>query len=263
MTDRDSLLIELNNCIASAGRTLNVEEYYFKGVSATIPNSNFKTLGTLTFDELHLLSANSLIQISSTSTSDVGLVVLVIGYDDVFATVQETVLTNGRNGVSLLNNYYRINSMRVVGGAAAENIGDLYLTIDASSLSSGAPSNQSDYLYNMDATNNVAYILNSCIPGGVGKQLYPSYCIYSVSNDTGNLSHFEFEMKQTNSNKWYREFVFYCNEKSNSMWTWRLDGLKPIPNIDPLIGYDIRIRGKRISGGQLSASAAISIKQRV
>ena len=239
----------------------DVQQFYFKGWSTAI-GLDYRTLGTIAFTEIHLPTSDEALQISSSNTSDTSISVLVKGYDSSFADIQEVVVTNASNArtpVSLTNSYFRINQMRIVSPIA--NVGDIYLTKDGSSLTNGRPANQSDYIYSMRTGDSVAAILNGCLKPIENGLIQPNYVVYSIANDTRVRGHFKFQMKPTNSSLWGTEFNFFVDERSNTQFTWRLDGVPDIPNDDLSKGYDVRIQGRRTGTGALDAAAAISIRQ--
>ena len=90
-----------------------VNKYYFKGWSENIGHSNYQCLGALTFDDITLPTANQALQISSSSSSDTSISVLVLGLDSSFNVLQEVVntdATDGQTTVNLTNSYFRIKN---------------------------------------------------------------------------------------------------------------------------------------------------------
>ncbi len=238
----------------------NVTTVYAKGWSSGIQEP-YTTLGTLQHENIHLLSADTQLQISSSDSDDTGITIFIKGLDSTFASVVETVVThatNGRTPVTLTNSYFRILRMQVI--APSEPEGDMYLTIDGASLSGGKPDSQTDYIYSMQRCDNIGTILSGVVPPGDGLYLFPNYVIYSVTNDVNERSHFKFQMKKCSSDIWLTEFNFFVDERTNTQFTWRLDGIPPIPNFTD--GMDFRVIASKVTsgGGTLNASGAVSIK---
>ena len=243
-------------------RNSNILDYYFKGWSIDIP-ANFKTLGTpSTFNEISLLSANTSLQISSDNAGDTGISILVSGYDSSFSAVSEVIITNGQTAVNLVNQYFRINNMRIV--SENNNVGVIYLSIQGSALTGGVPNNQANYIYSMLASDRVGWILNACIPPTDSGFLYPMNVAYSLANATNDFIEIHFQMKKTNSNFWYTEFNFYLDENANSQYQWDLRGIGGILNNDTGTpsGYDLRIQTLRNTAGACNVSCALSVKQK-
>ena len=91
----------------------DVDQYYFKGWSQSIGTS-YETLGTETFDEIHLPSADQALQLSSSDSSDTSKTILIIGFDSSFAKIQEIINTDAADGqtpVTLSTSFFRIKSM--------------------------------------------------------------------------------------------------------------------------------------------------------
>lgn len=238
------------------------EEHYFKGWSENI-GTTYETIGTIAFPEIFLPTADQSLQISSSDSADTSVTVLVKGYDDTFTAIQEIIATNAVDGqiaVALTTSFFRINSMRVV--SPVTNAGDIYLTKAGASLYSGVPSVNTDYIYSIHQNETVGAILNGCIPPIVDGILQPNYVLYSISNGSGMYSQIVFQMKYTNSSNWGTEFNFYIDARSNSQFTWRLDGVADIPNNDLAKGFDVRVKTKKtINIGYLHVSSSLSINQ--
>ena len=236
-----------------------VNKYYFKGWSENIGHSNYQCLGALTFDDITLPTANQALQISSSSSSDTSISVLVLGLDSSFNVLQEVVntdATDGQTTVNLTNSYFRINQMRIV--STTGNVGDLYLSKQSSSTTNGVPDNQRDYIYSMRATDVVGTILNGCVPPLANGYLIPNYVVFSLSN-TNKLATICFQMKKTNSSLWGTEFMYHTNKEDNK-WEWKLNGVADIPNNDMSYGYDVRMMVKKnSSGGNFNGSSSLSI----
>ncbi len=253
------LLEQISQSIATASSN-TVTTVYAKGWSSGIQEP-YTTLGAIQHEHIHLLSADTQLQISSSDSDDTGITIFIKGIDSNFASVGETVVThatNGRTPVTLTNSYFRILRMQVI--APSEPEGDTYLTIDGASLSNGKPDSQTDYIYSMQRCDNIGAILSGTVAPGEGMYLFPNYVIYSVTNDVNERSHFKFQMKKCSSDIWLTEFNFYVDERTNTQFTWRLDGIPPIPNFTD--GMDFRVIASKVTsgGGTLNASGAVSIK---
>ena len=238
-----------------------VNQHYFKGWSEDISDTAYETLGTVTFNDITLPTANQALQISSSSSSDTSVSVLVTGYDSSFNALQEVILTDatdGQTATNLTNSFFRINQMRIVSPTA--NAGDLYLSKQSSSLTNGVPDNQTDYIYSLrnGVDDAVGSILNGCVPPLANGYLIPNYVVFSLSN-TNKLATIKFQMKKTNSTLWGTEFLYHTNKEDNK-WEWKLNGVTDIPNNDMSYGYDVRMQAKKnSSGGNFNASSSLSI----
>lgn len=201
------------------------------------------------------------IQISSSNPADVGLPILVTGYDGNFNQISDVLVTNGNTPSSGLQQFFRITGLRNL-SSLSSNIGTIYISPDPATVVGGIPS-PGDYLYSMKPGENVGAILNGVIAPTENGYLLPNYVAFSIANDSGTRSTVSFQIKNTDSFIWSTEFEFYIDERSNTQFTWRLDGIPPIPNndINTPVGKDIRIQISRNGGGNLWAAGSISISQ--
>ena len=254
------LLQDISKAIISK-KNREVTNYYFKGWSENI-GTTYKTIGTLQYNEIDIpTSGNQALQITSSDAGDVSLDVFIIGYDDTFTTLQEQIQTNPGNGqtaVILTNSYHRIKSMRVVSDNS--NAGTIFLSKSGAAVPGGIPSIASDYIYSIGPGEKVGTILNGTIIPMTDSSMQPNYVIFSIANDSGITSEFRLQLKKTTDATWGTEFKFYIDERSNTQFLWRLDGVE---NIDTSTdGIDVRIQAIITAGaGTLNCSCSLSINQ--
>lgn len=261
----NNLINKSDNLIKSfvSKRSDDAPSFYYKGwTQSGVGNINWKTVGCEDFDDITLPSTNISLQISSTNVGDTNHLVRIDGYDSNFTSITENISLNSSNSrtpVSLVNQYFRIKSMLHI-AVGNDNIGDVYLSIDGSSLTNGKPNNASDYIYHMKNGTNAGFILNGVIGGTSStSKIYPSKVIFATSNDVNEVSHIRFQLKYTTSTLWQTHFLFPQNEKSGQAFTWSLESVAPIPNPTPN-GIDVKISViKNTGGGNFEISAAIGI----
>lgn len=244
-----------------SGSNVVLTSHYAKGWSRSIPSFVDKVMGTSSDHNINVPltpTADQALQISSSDAADVGLPIMVTGYNDAFEKIQEVVVTNGQTAVNLTTSFFRISQMMNV-STTTENAGEIFLSVQGASLTAGVPA-EADYLYSMKIGNNIGALSCIFLPPGTDHYLYPNYIIYSVINDTNNRVRFEFQTKYSNSSVWLTQFEFYIDEKTNSQFTWPLHGVNKIPLNDLSKGLDIRVIVNKLTnnGAETSASCAWS-----
>lgn len=230
--------------------------------------TTLRTLGTEEHLSITLPSSNQQLQISSTSEFDNSLQIEIIGWDQNFNPLSETISLHSSTphiiAMQLSNSYFRIKSMNVPYNSSPP-VGAIFLSKYGSSIGGGFPLSIGDYIYSMLDQERQSSLLNGCIPPSTNGQLLPNYISYSVSNEADTPATFRFQMKKTNTANWGTEFKFFVENKSNTQFRWRLDGVENIPNNNPSYGYDVRVQGMRgDSNGATnpaSITAMLSIKQ--
>ena len=113
-----------------------------KGYQNVIP-ATYVTIGPLTSGDIFLPSGNVQIQVSSTSTFDVGVDILVSGFDNLFNKREVSFTLNGQNAVTGNNEpptggWYRIQSMRTL-SKNSQPIGTTIVSIQGAILNPNGP----------------------------------------------------------------------------------------------------------------------------
>lgn len=129
----------LNHFLASTPE--QVDTFSLQATTETVRNTENVIWGV---DEQYTFpTTQSTVTVSSTSNNDTlggtGVTqVIVIGTDINYNDVRETVDMNGQSGTTTVNQYYRINTLQVVGAGSLEvNDGDIYIGTGA--LTAGVP----------------------------------------------------------------------------------------------------------------------------
>lgn len=234
-------------------------KHYMKGWTQDIPSFTDKLLGSSSAYNLnipHLPAANTALQISSSDAGDVGLPILIQGYDDSFNAISEVAIVNGYNAINLTSPFFRISQMLNV-SPSANNQGEIFLSLQGASLSNGVPV-EADWLYSMKSGDNVGALAIIFLPPGLNRVLMPQYVLYSVANDSRDRVKFLFQTKYSNSNIWLTQFEFYVDERSNSQFNWPLTGLPDLDLSDLSKGMDIRIIANKLTNNNSEVSASCS-----
>jgi len=109
------------------------------------------------------LASDTQLYISSSSTSDTAVSVVVAGLDDTGAQVVRTVAVNGRTQVALSGLMWRVFAAQVVG--ATDPVGDLYIA-ETDDLSAGVPDTDSKIKSKIDVGTNLSAASIYTIPAG-------------------------------------------------------------------------------------------------
>lgn len=249
----------------------NVQSYHFCGWlddgTHKLTQASWKTLGTAAKNELHLpTDEEKQVQITSTSDSDGGVSVLVTGYSYGYpwTVISETITLHATTPkitpVSSINNFYRIKSMKIINDLAA--VGDIYLSPNGDEISGGVPVSATSYYYSISAGLRKSSILSGFIPAIENGYNNPDYITYSATNESDFPIVIHFQSKFSDSTVWGTEFKFYVKSKSNSQFTWPLNGVESFKPIDYMTqGTDVRVQAfKEANDKVTSVTAALSIK---
>lgn len=243
------------------GSEVQLTQHYAKGWSRQIPSFTDKIMGTSNDYGINvpfMPTADQALQLSSSDALDVGLPILIIGYNDAFTKITTVAVTNGQTAVNVPTSFFRISAMINV-STTTENQGEVFLSVQGASLTNGVPA-EADYLWSIQEERNVGALSCIFLPPGEDHYLYPNYVIYSVINDANNRVRFEFQTKNSDSVVWLTQFEFYVDEKTNSQFSWPLHGVERIALSDLTKGIDIRIIVNKLTnnGSETSASCAWS-----
>ena len=244
----------IDNGIKIRGEELFVKKYFMKGSRELLPNS-FTTIGCFIYDNINLLTSDSLIQVSSTFTSDSTQTVLISGLNSNFEEISETINLNELNPVVSTLQFFRILNIRNVSDLQID--GNIIVSKANSILNAGIPVNQSDFLFVMRGEDNTSNITQLCVKPEINKTWNPTSAIYSVANDSIQETEIKFQLKYTDQQQWFTEFRFFVDERSNSQTNFDLRGVPSIPNSDLSKGLDIRIIARKTTNnGTCNISSA-------
>lgn len=235
----------------------NSNKFYVKGYEQAL-GTTLKTIGTSTFNNISLLSANTQLQVSSTSASDTVGTLTLFGYNSSFAAVTANYVLTGTTPVTVATQFFRINRMQW--SHTADNVGTIYVSPNGAATTGGVPNSASDYLYSMKPGDNVSHISQGVVPYIAGKNMQPKRVVFSLTNDSLAEVEIDFQLKYTNASIWQNEFKFWIDEQTNTQFQFDLDGIPQIPNNDPSKGIDIRTRAIRSGTGNVNLSTAVSVE---
>lgn len=167
------------------------------GVQTGVTENFWSQGGLLTY-----LTEDTQLYVSSTSSSDVGQILVAGGVDEDYNPVNAIVITNGQNQAPLSALMYRVEFLANISAAGGDNIGDLYLA-ESDTLTAGVPDTTSKIKIKMLAGNNLEQVASYSCPAG--KQAY----IHQVSGSVGKSKDatVSFRARQFGS-VWARAFPF-------------------------------------------------------
>ena len=106
----------------------------------------------------------SVMKLSSSSTLDVGQLIIVTGLDVNYLEISEVLTLNGQAGVTSTKSFFRINNMQVLTDSP---VGSLYF--GTGTITAGVPANVYGFIYALD---NSMLAANYTVPAGNTLYLY-------------------------------------------------------------------------------------------
>lgn len=95
-------------------------------------------------------SSASVMKVSSSSTADVGQLLLVDGLDSNYAQLTEIVTLNGQTAVNTVNSFFRINALTIITDSP-NTVGNIYVGIGT--VTAGVPATVYGYVASSDRTS--------------------------------------------------------------------------------------------------------------
>ncbi|MCP5014444.1 MAG: hypothetical protein GY938_04080 [Ketobacter sp.] len=260
ITDLGGNPIETNTGIGGDGAQRvylgeNATVFQVRGSAELFSSSLLSTIGSASTFNPALLSADSAIQLSSSSNSDTGIVV-VYGYDSAWNEVTANYTLTGITPVTKATLFFRINRLQYVG--AADNLGFVYASTAGATTVGGVPTSAATYLYSMQAGYNVSQVALGTIPPEAGtwvkfRKFQATYC-----NNATNYGELRWQVKRTTSTIWNTELMIYAMKGELSQEEYDLTGYPPLDNSNAF-GHDIRVVAVGYGSGAHFGNASVII----